>query len=128
MERGRRGEARRNANADFSSMNISASQNPEAGFQYSGIHFRFFIRGGIFAAGVRSSHRGDRKLGRNRDVRRRGVTRQKIRDETDSGWRKRGREKAFEKRFHFILLYSYLLSDCPDFLRYSRKRCDPRIY
>lgn len=35
-------------------MNISASQNPEAGFQYSGIHFRFFIRGGIFAAGVRS--------------------------------------------------------------------------
>lgn len=31
---------RRNANADFSSMNISASQNPEAGFQYSSIHFR----------------------------------------------------------------------------------------
>lgn len=52
--KGERGEARRNANADFSSMNISASQNPEAGFQYSGIHFRFFIRGGIFAAGVRS--------------------------------------------------------------------------
>lgn len=66
---------------------------------------------------------------RNRDVRRRrGVTRQKIRDETDSGWRKRERERKL-LRNDFILsfppLYSYLLSDCPDFLGYSRKCYDP---
>lgn len=86
-------------------MNISASQNPEAGFQYSGIHFRSLSNHGIFSL-VRSS-RLDRKLEGWRCPRPVTHHRRKTRDETDS------RERPFQAWFHFILGPLLLLQTYP---------------